>query len=319
MPTSPQKDWMTTDFKAQSLKRSQVDSSAIRSHNEMRRGDGIRKKNARFDIPAERNLDNIDTLISQSTDDQEIKELKQQKRLLRNRQAALDSRQRKKQHTERLEEEKKHFTGVISSLEEELADLNGKFAQLLREKEFMQNHIEDMRLEKEEMVQRHTIETGDLRKKVSILTDHVQRLEHTSMPSNNGFSNGFNDMDNIAMDGTWENMTYMEDYSMEPEVKQELQIVPKKPEITLAAEVEKPATQGGLLFMLFLVGAFVLSNRSTPSIPRVSEDMREASAAVLNNILKDADVGHGPNNAIEPAAPQPSGATWAEPHISPHG
>lgn len=52
------------------------------------RRDGIRKKNARFDIPAERTLSNIDLLISQSTDEDEIKELKQQKRLLRNRQAA---------------------------------------------------------------------------------------------------------------------------------------------------------------------------------------------------------------------------------------
>lgn len=63
-------------------------SPTIRSHNELRRGDGIRKKNARFDIPAERTLHNIDTLIAQSTDEGEIKELKQQKRLLRNRQAA---------------------------------------------------------------------------------------------------------------------------------------------------------------------------------------------------------------------------------------
>ncbi|KAI1752539.1 bZIP transcription factor [Xylaria castorea] len=312
MPTSPQKDWMNTDFKSQSLKRTQVENSVIRSHNEMRRGDGIRKKNARFDIPAERNLDNIDTLISQSTDDQEIKELKQQKRLLRNRQAALDSRQRKKQHTERLEEEKKQYTGVISSMEEDIAELNQKLSQLLREKEFMQNHIEDLRLEKEEMVQTHTIESGELRKKVSILTDHVQRLEHSAMPGNNGFGNGFNDMDNITMDGTWDNMTYMEDYTMEPEVKQEVQIVHKKTEIALATEVEKPATQGGLLFMLFLVGAFVLSNRSAPTFPRVSEDMREASATLLNNILKDVDVSHhASNSALEPAAPQPSGATWA--------
>ncbi|KAI1179326.1 bZIP transcription factor [Nemania sp. FL0916] len=311
LPTSPQKDWMSADFKSQSLKRPQVDSSAIRSHNEMRRGDGIRKKNARFDIPAERNLDNIDTLISQSTDDQEIKELKQQKRLLRNRQAALDSRQRKKQHTERLEEEKKHYTGVISTMEDEIAELNLKLTQLLREKEFMQNHIEDMRLEKEDMVQRHTIETGELRKKVTILTDHVQRLDNTPMPSNNGFGSGFNDMDNITMDGTWDNMTYMEDYTMESEVKQEMQLVHhKKPQITLAAEVEKPATQGGLLFMLFLVGAFVLSNRSTPTFSRVSDDMREASATLLNNILKDADVAHASNNALEPAAPQPSGTAW---------
>jgi hypothetical protein len=312
LPTSPQKDWMGSDFKNQSLKRPHVDSTAIRSHNEMRRGDGIRKKNARFDIPAERNLDNIDTLISQSTDDQEIKELKQQKRLLRNRQAALDSRQRKKQHTERLEEEKKQYTGLISSMEEEIADLSGKLAQLLREKDFLQNHIEDLRSEKEEMIQTHTIETGELRKKVSILTDHVQRLEHAAMPSNNGFGNGFGDMDGMTMDGTWDNMTYMGDYPMEPEVKQEVQIVhTKKTEITLPSEVEKPATQGGLLFMLFLVGAFVLSNRSTPTFPRVSEDMREASATLLDNILKDAGVAHAPNNAIEPAAPQPSGANWA--------
>lgn len=52
------------------------------------RRDGIRKKNARFEIPAERTLSTIDHLISQSTNEEEIKELKQQKRLLRNRQAA---------------------------------------------------------------------------------------------------------------------------------------------------------------------------------------------------------------------------------------
>jgi hypothetical protein len=52
------------------------------------RRDGIRKKNARFEIPAERNLRTIDNLINQTTDEREIKELKQQKRLLRNRQAA---------------------------------------------------------------------------------------------------------------------------------------------------------------------------------------------------------------------------------------
>lgn len=69
-------------------KRTRPGSPIIRSHNDLRRGDGIRKKNARFEIPAERNLSNIDSLIAQSTDETEIKELKQQKRLLRNRQAA---------------------------------------------------------------------------------------------------------------------------------------------------------------------------------------------------------------------------------------
>jgi hypothetical protein len=53
-----------------------------------RRDGGIRKKNARFDIPAERTLTNIDHLIQHCANDDDLKELKQQKRLLRNRQAA---------------------------------------------------------------------------------------------------------------------------------------------------------------------------------------------------------------------------------------
>ncbi len=78
----------SVDTQSAAPKKLPPQSPMTRSHNEMRRGDGIRKKNARFEIPAERNLNNIDQLISQSTDEQEIKELKQQKRLLRNRQAA---------------------------------------------------------------------------------------------------------------------------------------------------------------------------------------------------------------------------------------
>lgn len=90
MPTSPQKDWMPSDSMEHRAmpKRMRMNSPTLRSHSPLLRRDGIRKKNARFDIPAERNLLNIDQLIAQSTDEQEIKELKQQKRLLRNRQAA---------------------------------------------------------------------------------------------------------------------------------------------------------------------------------------------------------------------------------------
>jgi len=65
-------------------------SSPPRPYSPFPRRDGIRKKNARFDIPPERSLANIDQLILNSHDDNEIKELKQQKRLLRNRQAAYE-------------------------------------------------------------------------------------------------------------------------------------------------------------------------------------------------------------------------------------
>ncbi|PNH37414.1 hypothetical protein VD0004_g9376 [Verticillium dahliae] len=313
IPTSPQKGWNGQNESM--AKKMRTGSPGIRSHNELRRGEGIRKKNARFDIPAERNLNNIDQLIAQSTDEQEIKELKQQKRLLRNRQAALDSRQRKKQHTERLEDEKKQYTTILTDMEEEIVDLKAKMELLLREKQSYQEYIESLRMEKEEMIRSHTIETGELRKKVSVLTDHVQRLESAAMsstvPGPQGFSTGYDDMDGLSMPGPWDNVGFLGDYTVEPEVKQELQMAPppKKSEINFPAEVEKPSSQGGILFMLFLVGAFVLSNRSAPSIPRVSDDVRAEAATLLENVFKDAGLDES-TNTMHAGAPQPSGANW---------
>ncbi|KAH7163052.1 hypothetical protein B0J13DRAFT_615657 [Dactylonectria estremocensis] len=319
IPASPHKDWMSPNQQAALGKKMRPSSPAIRSHNDMRRGDGIRKKNARFDIPAERNLSNIDQLIAQSSDEQEIKELKQQKRLLRNRQAALDSRQRKKQHTERLEDEKKQFTVIIGDMEEEMAELRAKLEQVLIEKQSYTNYIENLNLEKEEMIRSHTIETGELRKKVSVLTDHVQRLESNAVPSANAGANAYpgayDNMDDMGMTSAWDTSNFLNEYPVEPEVKQEMAMVPTKKAETnpFSADGEKPAAQGGLLFMLFLVGAFVLSSRSTPAIPRVSEDVRAASATLLDNVLKEAGVN--PQAAsLMAAAPQTSGAaSWGNP------
>ena len=317
LPTSPQKEhWMNQELKNQAAmaKRNRPASPLIRSHNDLRRGDGIRKKNARFEIPSERNLGNIDQLISQSTDEQEIKELKQQKRLLRNRQAALDSRQRKKQHTERLEDEKKQYTEVISSMEDQITKLEQEMEQLMHEKQSYEAYIHDMERKQEEMVAAHTIETGELRKKVTVLTSHVQSLESANMNANaSGFGSSFGDMEGI----TWEDPIQIfggGSFSMDhsADVKPEMQMVSaKKSEVSMTTDCEKPAQQGGLLFMLFLVGAFVLSSRSTPSIPRVSEDVRAASATLLENVLKDAGVPHAASS-IEAMAPQPSGSSWAQ-------
>ncbi|KAI8650243.1 hypothetical protein NCS56_01476900 [Fusarium sp. Ph1] len=263
--------------------------------------------------PRERNLSNIDQLIAQSTDEQEIKELKQQKRLLRNRQAALDSRQRKKQHTERLEDEKKQYMALINDMEEEMTELRSKLEQLLLEKQSYTNYIENLNLEKEEMIRSHTIETGELRKKVGVLTEHVQRLESTAVPSNatgnNGFSGAFDDMNDMGMGGAWDASNFLHDYPVEPEVKQEMAIVPAKKNENnpFSVEGDKPAAQGGLLSCSSSSAPLSSSSRSTPSIPRVSEDVRAASATLLDNVLKDAGV-NSQSASLQAAAPQPSGA-----------
>lgn len=319
IPPSPQKEWSVADAMDHRAmpKRMRPHSPTLRSHPDMsRRADGIRKKNARFDIPAERNLTNIDQLIAQSTDEQEIKELKQQKRLLRNRQAALDSRQRKKQHTERLEDEKKHYTALINDLEEDLAEAKVALDEWARKEQQYQQYIENMQLEKEEMIRNHTLESGDLRKKVSVLTDHIQRLESTAMstvPSSTGYTADYSDIDSLTMDSAWDNISFLNDFSADPEVKVENSLVPaKKAESSLLSisDPEKPAAQG-LLVMLLLFGAFVAAKGSSPNIPQVSDDVRAAGATLLEDMFKDAGVPQSASAVSEAVAPLPSGSSWS--------
>ncbi|KAI9886305.1 MAG: hypothetical protein M1823_001914 [Watsoniomyces obsoletus] len=330
MPTSPLGEWSTTGavgegMDLRSMQARPHPGSPLSPHSPLLlRRDGIRKKNARFEIPAERNLLNIDRLIAQSSDEREIKELKQQKRLLRNRQAALDSRQRKKQHTERLEEEKKQYTNIIADLEEACAQLRIRESEhLRREEEFKatqqryEHYIEALHLDKEEMIRAHTLETGDLRKKNAYLTEHLQKMEGTTMsamPSSSGFSADFSDaghgMSGMESAGgtSWEPYPFMHDFAVEPEVHPEassMALVSTKTESMSRrtpqqgdAADEKP-TASGLLLLLLLCGAFVASKSSTtstPTIPRLPEDVRQASATVLDNIFRDAGVSRGANN-----------------------
>ncbi|CAD6505541.1 BgTH12-01031 [Blumeria graminis f. sp. triticale] len=317
IPPSPQKEWSFPDVMDHHIlpKRTRQFSPTTRSHSDFhRRGDGVRKKNARFDIPAERNLANIDQLIAQSTDEQEVKELKQQKRLLRNRQAALDSRQRKKQHTERLEDEKKHYTSLITDLEEDLAEAKHTINNLLRKQAQYQQFLENMQMEKEEMIRNHTIESGDLRKKVSVLTEHLQRMEVTGIPAQNSSScleSNYADIDSLTTDGAWDNISFRNNFEAEPGLKSENLPISSKKVDSLINDTEKPAAQG-LLLMLLLFGAFVASKGSSPSFPQMSDDVRAASASLLEDIFHDAGVAESTrsSSAVHNSQSSPPENSW---------
>lgn len=92
--TSPQSEngWMSgssSDHNEKMPKR-EVLSPVFIDNPPRLRPDGVRKKNARFEIPDDRKVDTIDKIIMQTDPNDEtlLRELKQQKRLLRNRQAA---------------------------------------------------------------------------------------------------------------------------------------------------------------------------------------------------------------------------------------
>ncbi|KAL8733979.1 MAG: hypothetical protein Q9166_001740 [cf. Caloplaca sp. 2 TL-2023] len=276
------------------------------------RRDGIRKKNARFEIPAERTLRTIDHLINQTTDEQEIKELKQQKRLLRNRQAALDSRQRKKQHTERLEEEKKQTCNMISDLEEALADFKIREGAWAHEREQMilfhqrqQQCIDELIAEKEELVRRHTVETGELRKKNAFLAEQAQKNESIAMsavPSSTGYSADYSDFENLTMESSpWDNFSLVTDFNMEPELKTESSLVVAPKREKTDERMTDTTTAPGLLLMLLLCGAWVVSNNSastkTGPISRMPEDVRMASTEVLQTIYNDTGIQSQTSNS----------------------
>jgi len=95
--TSPtnNKDWMSIAEQTVGTRRipnRMRNKSTPRSSllSRKRNGNGISKKPARFNIPPDQSLNNLNKLIANCEDEAELGELKTQRRLIRNRQAAYD-------------------------------------------------------------------------------------------------------------------------------------------------------------------------------------------------------------------------------------
>lgn len=230
---------------------------------------------------------------------------------------SLDSRQRKKQHTERLEEEKKHYTTIINELEEALGEMKVHEVEWVREKESWavsqlqyKQYVDNLVMEKEELARCHAIETGELRKRNAILSEHMQRFESTAMstaPSSTGFSADFSDFDHLTMDSSpWENFSLANDFSLDTDTSLGPAIAEPKRAKAAVKEEDKTAASGFLL-MLLLCGAWVASRGPTTSssgLPTMPEDMRTASATVLDHIYKDAGILRQEHSGTTQQAPE---------------
>lgn len=158
-----------------------------------------------------------------------------------------------------------------------------------KEQQYIQM-IQSLQMEKEELVRMHTLETGDLRKKVSVLTEHVQKLEMeaaTPVPAQT-CTNDFSDFESLTIDGAWDGISFLNDFP-ETEVKTESSTALVRKELGDLSSGDKPAGQG-LLLMLLLFGAYVASKGASPSLPTMSDDVRAASATILEDIITEAGV-----------------------------
>ena len=241
----------------------------------------------------------------------------------------MDSRQRKKQHTERLEEEKKHYTAVITELEEHLSDIKLQEGEWMRAKDAWassqqqyQACIDSMMMEKEEMVRRHTIETGELRQKNALLMEQLQRFDGATMSSGPGAPHGFaTDFPDFGeLPGPWDDFPTT---APAPRFTLESEPAPAPPAIPAQSPAGRPAdgsaaptdsgdedksVASGLLLMLLLCGAWVASrggngNPSSPPppLPAIPDSVRTASAHLLDDLYRDSGVAlDAPSSTADP-------------------
>ncbi|KAK3722193.1 hypothetical protein LTR37_002626 [Vermiconidia calcicola] len=346
-PMSPHshQDWMSMaqqEVECRPMSKRMRPASPLRTSVDSQRGDGIRKKNGRIDIPNERTIQTIDDLIESTNDDELLKELKQQKRLLRNREAALASRQRKKKHTEDLETQQKDFSRTINGLESQIQALElehhnqeRNHQMILHRYQDAQRMIDTLHDEKRDMVMKHTEETSNLRRRIHILTDQLEAGPAPAMsaaPSSTGFTDFNAEMEALNMGPhDWDNFIFVNElqndqsddftFDSKPEPIRQSPVLEKKsssntvvhssPKKIAENTAEQPVASG-LLFFLLLCGAFVASKpaNSRPSdLPEVPEDVRAAAPAVLNGLLAEAGQSSSPSNSrstqytgLEPAS-----------------
>ena len=224
---------------------------------------------------------------------------------------------------------------MISDLEEALKLRETEF---LREKnewaaaqQQVNQYIDNLHMEKEEMVRKHTLETGELRKKNTILREHIEKLETTVKPAANpaSFPNEFSDYENVTMDNSpWEDFSMINEFSLEADAP-----APPPPAAPCTSLIlpnknsDKPSSDHpfswNAFYMCLLFGAFIASNKSSasnPAIPNLSDEYRAESANVLKAILESnhesshlATAAPGPSSSATAALPTTiSGAEMAE-------
>ena len=184
---------------------------------------------------------------------------------------------------------------MIDRLEEDISNMRLQEQRWLHERQQWHQFVEGLAREKEELVRMHTIETAELRKKNNCLAEEMQRLESMSMsaqPSSAGVSAGFPEFEHLTMDtSSFDDFAFMENpiMNLKPKSEASLAVLPKKETPPTIKSEDTPAASG-LLLILLLCGAWVASNTSsaTAVVPRMPDDVRVASSAILKNIYRDA-------------------------------
>lgn len=175
------------------------------------------------------------------------------------------------------------------------------------------------------MVRSHTLETGELRKKIGILTDRLNESGTNTLSHSHSdeFVDFTNEINSLTMATEWDDYTFINDINVDGEIQppqnQTTIVVPPRKKESVA-DSEQPVASG-LLLMLLLCGAFVASRSSGSTPPpaiKMPDEVREASTTILETVFKDAGVTPSQSsgsNAVVKLESTPSGAAWSKTSI----
>ena len=220
---------------------------------------------------------------------------------------SLLSRQKKKVHTERLEEEKKYFTNVISQLEEEVAALTTQTKQHEHQKKEWiclqaeaDQRLQHVQFEKQQMARTYANESCDLQAQITMLQESLRNARSSSMstvPSSTDYSDFASDMNHMGLDnGEWEGYSLGNDFCLDPATTLRQQEAPalfvdnKQLFRQSTAEVDK-SVASNLLLTLLLCGAYAVSiprkDVSLPIFRHLPNHILTAATLVLRTVFEN--------------------------------
>lgn len=215
---------------------------------------------------------------------------------------------------------------MVTRLQRREADLLREQGELMNRQQHITNYVDNLHMEKDEIIRVHTLETADLRKKNNILMETVEKYERGMRPGmTEPQANEFPAFENLSMDNqVWDEFSMPQGLSMQDQMASSTQVpqphaltqVNERPTEKSNASTSEYPFSWNAFYMCLLFGAFIASNNvALPgnSLPQLSEEYRAESANVLKAVLSSSpsDVAHPGNNAVAasasaPAAPGPS-------------
>lgn len=248
----------------------------------------------------------------------------------------LDSRQRKKTHTERLEAEKKSFQDQKNDMENTIAQLEATLhnerEQWLHQRQQYEHYVQQLQYDRDEAIRTKTLDTAELRRMNNMLKDTVRDLERQqartfTSNASDAFSSDFTTFRALDLEDTWEDEFSLidnDDLKMEEPDSPQRQATPRP-----ATSSTAPTAPNNLLdvkldagfswntfYMCLLAGAFIVSQTGshsggaatsaaviTSTMPALAEDYRAEAGNVLNAVLAS---GPGASHEVLPSRPAPA-------------